>query len=55
MVEAAGVEPSRDPHANRLMTHDFHASCLNSLSRFNHSEFTPVDSYLLVSTSVGER
>ena len=55
MVEAAGVEPSRRYFFNRLMAHDFHASCPYSLSRFMHSESTPVNSCLLVSTPVGER
>ncbi len=31
-VEAAGVEPSRRYFFNRLMAHDFHASCPYSLS-----------------------
>ena len=55
MAVRQGVEPFRHHHSNRLMAHDFHDSCLNSLSRFNHSEFTPVDSCLLVPTSVWER
>ena len=55
MVEAAGVEPSRRDSVNRLMAHDFHASCLYSLSHFTHSESTPVDLYLLVSTLFRER
>ena len=55
MVEAAGVEPSRRYFFNRLMAHDLHDSCLHSLSRFTHSESTPVNSCLLVSTPVGER
>jgi hypothetical protein len=55
MVEAAGVEPSRRYFSNRLMAHDFHDSRLNALSRFTHSESTPVDSYPLVSTPVRER
>ena len=55
MVKAAGVEPSRRYFFNRLMAHDFHDSCLHSLSRFTRSEFTPVNSCLLVSTPVRER
>ena len=55
MVEAAGVEPSRRDSVNRLMAHDFYASCPYSLSHFTHSESTAVDSYLLVSTPVSER
>ena len=55
MVEAAGVEPSRRDSVNRLMAHDFHASCPYSLSPSTHSESTPVNSCLLVSTPVRER
>ena len=54
-MEAAGVEPSRRDSVNRLMAHDFHASCPYSLSQFTHSESTPVNSCVLVSTPVGER